>query len=224
VVANATNGTVTLIGRAARFTAGVSTNALGGFQFRVTDGSGFSFTNVVGVHIEAPSSNHPPTLSPISNRTINAGVNLSFTNSATDPDGNSLAFGLLTTVTNAALNTNTGVFAWRPLVTQAATTNQFTIVVTDNGTPNLTATQSFNVIVNPLTRPIVSVALVAGQLSFLVNGQSGPDYAVLSSSNLLNWNTVFMTNSPAMPFTWSDPNPPTLPVQFYRIKVGPPFP
>jgi hypothetical protein len=224
VVSNPTNGTVTLIGRTARFTTSVSNNALGGFQFRVTDASGFSFTNIVGVHIVAPSTNRPPSLSSVSNRTINVGVNLSITNSATDPDGNSLTFALLTSVPNSALNTNSGVFAWRPFVTQADSTNQFSVIVTDNGTPNLSATQTFSVIVNPLIRPAFAASLVGGQVSFAVNGQTGPDYAVLASSNLSDWNTLFITNSPTMPFNWCDPIPPTLPVQFYRVKVGPPLP
>ena len=56
-------------------------------------------------------------------------------------------------VTNAAIDAGSGVFTWRPLVTQANTTNPFAVVVTDNGTPNLSATQSFNVTVNPLTLP-----------------------------------------------------------------------
>jgi hypothetical protein len=33
-----------------------------------------------------------------------------------------------------------------------------------------------------------------------VNGMAGLDYAVQTSTNLLDWNPVFTTNSPAMPF------------------------
>jgi hypothetical protein len=40
----------------------------------------------------------------------------------------------------------------------------------------------------------------------------------------VNWSTLFITNSPLMPFQWTDTNALTLPVQFYRIKVGPPLP
>jgi hypothetical protein len=36
--------------------------------------------------------------------------------------------------------------------------------------------------------------------------------------------TLFITNSPAMPFAWTDTNPATMPAQFYRIKAGPPLP
>jgi hypothetical protein len=67
------------------------------------------------------------------------------------------------------------------------------------------------------------LVLSNGQLGFQVNGQTGPDYAVLVSSNLFNWNTLFITNSPPMPFSWTDTNAATLPQQFYRIKAGPPL-
>jgi hypothetical protein len=43
------------------------------------------------------------------------------------------------------------------------------------------------------------------------------------STNLINWSTLFITNSPPMPFQWTDTNAATLPAQFYRIKVGPPL-
>jgi hypothetical protein len=125
---------------------------------------------------------------------------------------------------NATLNTNSGAFAWRPAVTNANTTNAFTLKVADNGSPIMSATQSFLITVNPLTQPTAaSIVLNNGQLGFQVSGQTGPDYAVQISSNLISWNTLFITNSPPMPFSWTDTNT-ALPVQFYRIKVGPPLP
>jgi hypothetical protein len=226
VVFGATNGTVVLSGRTAQFTPTVSTNALGSFLFKVTDASGFSYTNAVGVYIIIPT-NTAPVLSAVSGRTINVGVNLSITNTATDADvpAQTLTFSLPVAPTNAKLISSNGIFTWRPLVTQANTTNPIMVVVTDNGTPNLSATQSFNVTVNPLTLPAVaSPVLTAGQIGFSVNGQTGPDYAVQSSTNLISWNTVFITNSPPMPFIWTDTNTGATPAQFYRIKIGPPLP
>jgi hypothetical protein len=66
--------------------------------------------------------------------------------------------------------------------------------------------------------------LSSGSVGFQVSGQTGPDYAVQVSSNLLNWQALFVTNSPAMPFQFTDTNPASLPAQFYRIKTGPPLP
>jgi hypothetical protein len=122
------------------------------------------------------------------------------------------------------LNANTGAFAWRPAVTNANTTNSFALKVADNGSPILSATQSFTITVNPLPQPTVtSIVLNNGQMGFQVSGHAGPDYAMQVSLNLLNWSTLFITNSPAMPFTWTDTNAATLPSRFYRIKVGPPL-
>ena len=155
------------------------------------------------------------------------GVSLSVTNVATDSDlpPQTLTFSLLSAPANATLDASSGVFTWRPLVSQAGASNLVTVAVTDNGTPNLSATQSFSVIVNPLTQPDVSSPVWAGgQFSLAVNGQTGPDYAVQASTNLVDWQTVFTTNSPAMPFDWADPDTGTFPVRFYRIVVGPPLP
>jgi hypothetical protein len=95
--------------------------------------------------------------------------------------------------------------------------------VTDNGTPNLSATQSFLVAVRPLPSPqISSVALDGGQLVLQVSGDSGPDYQIQTSTNLVNWSALLTTNSPAMPFIWTN-NPADLPKNFFRILAGPPF-
>ena len=170
--------------------------------------------------------NTPPTLVPIANQTVNAGQTVAFTASATDTDQppQTLTFALLAGAANATLNTNSGAFSFRPLVTQANSTNGFTLKVSDNGTPPLSTTQSFSVFVNPLSLPGISNISVAGaQFSFSVSGQSGPDYAVEASTNLTQWSSVFITNSPALPFNWTDAAT-SSPVRFYRVKLGPPLP
>jgi hypothetical protein len=151
---------------------------------------------------------------------------VAFTASATDTDQppQTLAFALLAGATNATLNTNSGAFSFRPLVTQANLTNNFTLKVADNGTPSLSATQSFSVFVNPLSRPGISNISVAGvPFSFSVSGQNGPDYAIETSTNLMQWTSAFLTNSPALPFNWTDAAT-SSPVRFYRINLGPPLP
>ena len=44
-----------------------------------------------------------------------------------------------------------------------------------------------------------------------------------TSTNFTQWNNVFITNSPALPFTWTDATT-NSPQRFYRIKPGPPLP
>jgi hypothetical protein len=224
-LSNATNGTISLVaGRTAHFSTTVATNALGSFRFVVTDAQGMTLTNTVGVHIVA--SNHPPVLTAISNRVINVGVNLVITNTASDPDvPTTLTFSLLNGPTNATLGSSNGVFIWRPFIAQANSTNPVSVVVADNGTPSLSATQSFSVTVNPLALPAVaSPTWSSGHLNFSVNGQTGPDYGLETSTNLANWTLLFVTNPATMPFNWTTTNASTDAVRFYRVKVGPPLP
>lgn len=224
-VFNPINGSVALSGTTATFNPTVSANALGSFMFSVTDNTGFSFTNTINVRIIS-ALNTPPFLAAISNQAINAGVSLFITNRATDVDvpAQTLAFSLSTAPANASIDPTSGILAWRPLVTQANSTNVFSVIVTDNGTPPMSATQNFSVLVNPITAPTVTTStLIGGLLDLNITGQIGPDYGIQDSTDLVNWSTVLITNPSVMPFNWST-NVGSSPEQFYRIKVGPPLP
>ncbi|HXD01641.1 MAG TPA: hypothetical protein VN048_20055 [Verrucomicrobiae bacterium] len=171
-------------------------------------------------------SKTPPVLAAISNYTVNVGQTVAFTASAMDSNQPppTLTFSLPSGPTNATLGTNTGAFSFRPLVTQANTTNNFTLKVSDNGSPGMSDTQSFSITVNPLTLPQFSSAgWTNGQFVLQVSGQAGPDYEIQTSTNLTQWSAVFTTNSPAMPFKWQDIAA-TNSARFYRVVVGPPLP
>ena len=182
--------------------------------------------NALVLWLVASPSNTPPVLAAITNRTVNVGQTVAFTASVTDTNqpAPTLTFALPAGATNATLNPNSGAFSFRPLVTQAKSINYFTLTVADNSTPPLTATQSFSVIVNPLSAPgIGSLSATGGQFSFKISGQSGPDYGIETSTNLTQWSSVFITNSPALPFNWTDAATNSR-QRFYRIKLGPPLP
>jgi glucuronoarabinoxylan endo-1,4-beta-xylanase len=172
-------------------------------------------------------TNTPPTLAPVGNQVINAGMTLMVTNAATDADQppQTLTFSLLSAPTNATLtplNNTNAVFTWRPLVSQANTTNTITLKAADNGTPNLSATNSFTVKVNPLAQPTVSsISVSGGQVSLVATGAVGPDYTLWASTNLTSWQVLFTSNSPVTPVTLVDTNFNAYPVRFYRIQLGP---
>lgn len=169
-------------------------------------------------------SNAAPTLTPIVNQTINPGVTLVLTNVASDPNAppQTLTFSLLASPANATLNTSNGVFTWRPWVSQASTTNQIKVKVADNGTPSLSATNNFAIAVNPLTPTVLSsISASNGQVSLVATGPSGPDYALLVSTNLANWLILFTSNSPMTPLTFIQTNLNGYPARFYRIQLGP---
>lgn len=68
-----------------------------------------------------------------------------------------------------------------------------------------------------------NLTFAGGQFSFQVNGQTGPDYLVETSTNLTQWTPVHTANSPAMPFTWTHADTGGATQRFYRVKIGPPL-
>jgi hypothetical protein len=163
----------------------------------------------------------------MSNHTVSVGITLLATNAAVDTDlpPQTLIYSLVNGPPAATLDTNTGVFTWRPDVTCSDTTNVVSLSVADNHIPSLATTQSFNVTVNALMpSAITNLARTGNQLVFTVNGQYGPDYAVEASTNLTDWSALLITNSPVMPFAWTNTEISSEPMFFYRIKAGPPLP
>jgi pectin methylesterase-like acyl-CoA thioesterase len=199
-------------------------NNAGLYSVIVSNSAGFVTSSSASLTV----GNTAPTLGPVSNQTVNVGVTVTVNDVATDPDvpAQTLTYSLLSGPPGASLNSSNGTFVWRPTVSAANTANLVEVVVTDNGTPNLSATNSFSIIVNPLTQPNITAPVYSnGQFSMSVTGQVGPDYALQMSTNLsgYNWVTLLRTNSPPSPFTFTDTNA-AGPQQFYRIIVGPPLP
>ena len=238
VAANNSSTTVTQTFNLKNFTTGAVTPWITSSNLSLASQSPIILTNVsfsyalpalsvVTFAGQGVPPNTPPTLASVVNQTINAGFTLVLTNAATDTDQppQTLAFCLLNAPTNATLtplNTNYAVFSWRPLVSQASTTNSIILKVADSGTPSLSATNSFKVTVNPLVQPAVSsIHVSGGQVSLVATGTVGPDYTVLISTNLASWQILFTSNSPAMPVTLVDTNFNAYPTRFYRIQLGP---
>jgi glucuronoarabinoxylan endo-1,4-beta-xylanase len=129
---------------------------------------GMSVVTFVGTAL--PNGPVTPVLTPVPNQTANPGATLLVTNAAVDANVPPLAltFTLLNSPTNAtltAMTTTSSLFSWTPLPSQANTTNLITVIVTDNGTPTQSATNSFTVVVNP----VVGVVPTATALSTSTN-------------------------------------------------------
>ena len=170
------------------------------------------------------TTNSRPVLAAVSNRTIGAGTTLLITNIATDTDQpqQTLTFALPVAPANATIAANTGVLSWRPAVAQADSTNSFTVTATDNGTPALGATQSFTVTLNKLNLPAFAKPVwTNNQFVFEVTGDAGPDYTIQGSTNLFTWSNLFTTNSPGLPFNWTDTTAPLPAQRFYRLLLKP---
>ncbi|MEI8291498.1 MAG: immunoglobulin domain-containing protein [Verrucomicrobiota bacterium] len=195
-----------------------ATNA-GSYTVVITNGSG-SVTSAVATL----TVNTPPLLAAISNQTVVAGATLVVSNSASDADVplQTLSFNLLSAPAGASINTNSGVFTWRPAIAQAPSTQAVGVVVSDSGVPVLSATQNFTVtVIRPANPTLSAASMTNGQLGFWITGDTGPDCTILSSTNLTSWSPVFTTNSPVLPFYWTDTNSPALPAGYYRVLLGP---
>jgi len=169
-------------------------------------------------------TNQPPVLAAIPNQSIMAGRTLLVTNLASDPNipPLPLTFSLLTAPTNAAINSSSGVFTWRPTIAQSPSTQTVAVVVSDNGVPPLSATQSFTVtVIQPAIPTLNAASMTNGQFGFWINGNTGPDYTIQASTNLTSWVSVFTSNSPALPYFWVDTNSMSYPFLFYRVLLGP---
>jgi len=174
--------------------------------------------------VSATPANHPPVLTAISNQTILAGRTLVVSNSASDADAppQILTYSLPVAPTGANLDTNSGLITWRPTVSQSPSTQSVVVVVSDNGLPMMSATQSFSVIVTQPSHPTLgATSVTGGGLGFWVGGDAGPDYTIQASTNLLTWSAIATSNAPVLPFFFADPNPEANLFRFYRAQLGP---
>ena len=94
--------------------------------------------------------NTAPTLASITNRTVNEHALLSITASATDQDlpAQTMTYSLVTGPPGMTINPANGQITWTPTEAQSAGNYNIAVRVTDSGTPALSHTTAFTVIVN----------------------------------------------------------------------------
>jgi hypothetical protein len=157
-----------------------------------------SFTVVVN------EVNSAPVLPDTTNYTINELTTLTVTNTATDSDipANTLTYALSASnasgpVTNASISA-AGVITWTPNYSQAPSTNTFVTIVNDNGVPDLSATNSFLVVVTaisnaPPTAPVInSITVSSGVATITWTAATNRMYRLQYTETLTNmhWNDV----------------------------------
>jgi hypothetical protein len=156
----------------------------------------YSVTNSFLIVVSKPP---PPVLTVPATQTIYAGrlfdVTLSATNSAFP--GCTFAYETNSAPAGVSIDSvtgdNTGELKWTPTAAQASKTYIISVLVTDNNSPALSATNSFKVIVSLLPRPALTVGT---QTNY-----AGQTLAVtLSATN---------TYAPEAAFTYSLPSPTT---------------
>lgn len=170
-----------------------------------------------------PSVNTPPILTPVPEQITEAGETLRVTNVATDAESppQTLAFSLLSGPEGAFLGQDTGVFIWRPSASSIFTTNTVVLMVCDDGMPPLSATQSFDIVVLPPTRPLIVEPTMSNDVfTMKIWGGSSDRHIVEVSTNLQDWVALLTTNGPLLPFYLWDSNLSGYPVRFYRVRCG----
>lgn len=110
--------------------------------------------------------NDAPSLAGIAPQTIDEKTLLQFNNSTSDPENDQLTFSLEPGAPlGAEINPTNGVFTWTPGEAQGPDTNTITIRVSDNGSPSLTATQTFTVTVNEVN-DAPSLTQISNQMAY----------------------------------------------------------
>ena len=121
---------------------------------RVTDDGVPVLSVTESFSVEVSEVNQAPTLDPIADQTVLEQEELSFAMTASDADlpVNNLSFSLLAAPDNASIDPTTGLFTWTPAIGQEPSSNTISVQVSDDGTPSLSATESFTVVVEALNR------------------------------------------------------------------------
>lgn len=119
-------------------------------QGRYPDGNEGAFYTLIATPWAAnEKENSPPTPNPIGTLNSYPLSTLYVYVSATDTEGNALSFVLEPGAPPlCSIQSASGLLAWRPLLADANTTNTVSVCITDDGTPALSATQSFDIVVS----------------------------------------------------------------------------
>ena len=170
-------------------------NAQEPYGVKVTNVSGLANTLASQINVDtSPSwSTASGTLATINDNTTGTHATVS----ATDPDGDTVAYSETTSVLSGAgfsLNSSTGEISGDPTDVSGATTNTFTLRATAN---SKTADRSFNIVVNPAPIP-VQYLLVAGggsggtsQTGYHEPGGGGGAGGLLAGNTTLTKNTTY---------------------------------
>ncbi|GEM_PF-358006 len=131
--------------------AGFNAAAKKSFIITVTDGNiDIDFDRVIGgenpkingIEILTASSNAAPVIAAIADQSSEQGESPSITASATDADGDNITYSALNLPTGLSINPATGEISGT--ITAAAGVFNVSVTATDNGTPNMSATTTFD--------------------------------------------------------------------------------
>ena len=130
----------------------------------VTDDGNPVASSSESISITVTDSNRAPVLSPIGNQTVEEGNTLTFTPSATDPDGDTLTYSANNLPDGASFDPTTATFSWTPTYAQAGNYVDVEFTVMDNGTPMELAVELITITVGNVNRAPVFEEITSKEL------------------------------------------------------------
>ena len=118
------------------------------FEYEVCENTAPFQCSNGAVNVTVTPVNDAPMLGAIGDQTIDELVNLNFAATSTDAEGDARIFSLTGVVPTGATISPAGVFNFTPTEAQGPDSFTFNVVVTDNGTPNMSDSETITVTVN----------------------------------------------------------------------------
>jgi hypothetical protein len=164
-------------------------------------------------------NNAAPVIAAITPKYVTVGQTVSFTATATDPEGHSVTWNLVAPPAGATIHSTSGLFAWTPNITQAPSTNNVTIRALDNGTPPMTATRSVTIYV--VSPPDVIFSKNGSQVTLTFGSVAGQRYQVEYNDLLreTNWQSLGVPVTATGSSVTINDNVGAQPQRFYRIRL-----
>lgn len=184
-----------------------------------TGSPALSATNRFQLHVSEVNS--APTMASVERLTATVGTTLDFTVRASDSDlpEQNLEFALGGGAPLGANLTSEGVFQWTPTLSQSPSTNLITVVVQDAGTPALSASVSFEVVVTvPAVVTIDAPEYERGVFTLKATLPEGVRYALEGSNDLETWVVLAESIGTGEAATLRDELAPSS-RRYYRIRL-----
>lgn len=143
-----------------------------------------------GIFFDPAPFNTAPIVSDIGDKFLYSGQSKQLSPSATDDQAayQTLTYSLIEAPPGAEIDPTTGKITWAASA-DASGSYQFTVRVTDSGTPPMSTNKSFSI--NVSSRPqVTSVTMEGNQIKFVASSFSGQQYQLQSSENLVQWVNV----------------------------------
>jgi hypothetical protein len=199
------------------------TNAV--FVIRATRRTPPNLSATATFSVNVNEVNRPPVLAVPADQVLAFGQSLFLAITAVDPDipANTLTYALaLDAPAGMRLDAGSGVLEWMPAADQAPATNRVTVRVTDDGSPPLSDSRTFTVIVLPPPPAVSAVGLTPdGFPTFVWGTIPGRTYSVEFTDSLVNpaWQPLADIVAVAAQTRFADSSAGGVRQRYYRIRL-----